>query len=395
MTIINNLGLYLHIPFCVRKCDYCDFMSFGGLSEEDQKSYFRSLIREIESYAKVYNNKYYVDTIFIGGGTPSLVDESLISGLMAAVRRNFNIHEDGEISIESNPKTLTKNKLNTYLKAGINRLSMGAQSFDDELLRTMGRIHTTGDFLKNYSLARECGFRNINIDLMFAIPGQTMETWMDTLGQAIGLVPEHISFYGLQIEEGTPFFAMFQKGLLKQIDDELDREMYHNAVNTFRDNGYGHYEISNAAKPGYECRHNLKYWSMSDYLGLGLGAHSFIEGTRFSNTTDFKEYIQVGGYSFGRWSCQNADSPFVRWHHENSREDSISEFLFTGLRKIKGVDLGEFERRFGQPIEAVYSANWSQIQRYLEEGLLIRSGDNLRFSGEGIDISNTILTEFV
>lgn len=395
MTIINNLGLYLHIPFCVRKCDYCDFLSFGGLSEEDQKSYFRSLIREIESYAKVYNNKYYVDTIFIGGGTPSLVDESLISGLMAAVRRNFNIHEDAEISIESNPKTLTKNKLNTYLKAGINRLSMGAQSFDDKLLRTMGRIHTTGDFLKNYSLARECGFRNINIDLMFAIPGQTMETWMDTLGQAIGLVPEHISFYGLQIEEGTPFFAMFQKGLLKQIDDELDREMYHNAVNTFRDNGYGHYEISNAAKPGYECRHNLKYWSMGDYLGLGLGAHSFIEGTRFSNTTDFKEYIQVGGYSFGRWPGQNADSPFVRWHHENSREDSISEFLFTGLRKIKGVDLGEFERRFGQPIEAVYSANWSQIQRYLGEGLLIRSGDNLRFSGEGIDISNTILTEFV
>ncbi|HML38845.1 MAG TPA: radical SAM family heme chaperone HemW [Bacillota bacterium] len=389
------LGLYFHIPFCVRKCDYCDFLSFGGISEEDQRSYFRALIREIEYWARVYNNKYYVDTVFIGGGTPSLVGESLVSGLMAAIRDNFNVRRDAEISIESNPKTLTENKLNAYLEAGINRLSIGAQSLEDELLGRMGRIHTAEDFLTNYTLARECGFRNINIDLMFSIPGQTMGTWMETLGTAIGLAPEHISFYSLQIEEGTPFFTMFQDGIMKETDDELDRRMYHDAVDALWAGGYGHYEVSNAARPGCECRHNLKYWSMDDYLGLGLGAHSFIEGTRFSNTAVFKEYIQAGGEAIDRRPHLDTASPFVCWSHKNTEQDTIAEFLFTGLRKIKGVDLKEFEKRFGQSIEAVYSANWSRIQRYLAEGFLIRSGDNLRLSEKGIDISNAVLAEFV
>jgi oxygen-independent coproporphyrinogen-3 oxidase len=388
------LGLYIHIPFCVRKCNYCDFLSFSGISDEDQKAYFRSLLREIEYYSEIYGNEYYVDTIFIGGGTPSLTDESLISEFLQAVRRGFFVDEDAEITIESNPKTLTDYKLRVYLEFGVNRLSIGAQSFNDNLLRYLGRVHTSEDFLTTYSMARECGFRNINIDLMFAIPGQTMEIWLDTLSRALGLAPEHISFYSLQLEEGTPFFRMFQEESLREVDDELDRDMYHRAIEILRENGYLHYEISNAAKAGRQCRHNLKYWSMDEYLGLGLGAHSFLDGTRFSNETDLERYIRADMRNNGV-PGQEGGGPFAVWSHHNSREDSISEFLFTGMRKTEGVSLKDFAARFGQPVEEIFSADWRRIQRFIKEGYLIRSGDNMHFTEKGIDISNTILTEFI
>lgn len=371
------LGLYLHIPFCIRKCNYCDFLSFGGISKEDQKAYFQSLLCEIKNYSDVYSNKYYVDSIFIGGGTPSLAEESLISVMLAAVRDCFTVDMNAEISIEANPKTLTKSKLNTYLDAGINRLSIGAQSFDDKLLSRMGRIHSAEDFLKNYSLARECGFRNINIDLMFAIPGQTIQIWMDTLERAIVLEPEHISFYSLQLEEGTPFFFMFQDGSLKEIDDELDRDMYHDAVKTLKYGGYEHYEISNAARAGFQCRHNLKYWSMDDYLGLGLGAHSFMDGMRFSNITDLKEYIL---------------KPRVQWRHMNTKEDNISEYLFTGMRKIRGIELADFKERFGSGLEDIYDG---VLKKYQQNRLIEIVDGYLRFTENGIDISNRVLAEFV
>ncbi|HWQ80470.1 MAG TPA: radical SAM family heme chaperone HemW [Anaerovoracaceae bacterium] len=395
MTTINNtLGLYLHIPFCIRKCNYCDFLSFGGISDEDQKAYFRSLLREISYYSEIYGNKYYVDSIFIGGGTPSLTEESLVSELIRAVGSGFTVGANAEITIESNPKTLTKSKLDAYQEAGVNRLSIGAQSFHNGLLNSLGRVHTAGDFFTTYSMARECGFRNINIDLMFAIPGQTMELWMDTLTQAVGLAPEHISFYSLQLEEGTPFFSMFQEGSLKETDEELDRDMYHCAVEDLKGNGYLHYEISNAAKAGRQCRHNLKYWSMEDYLGLGIGAHSFLDGTRFSNETDLERYVKIGMQD-AAGPGQKAYSPFTVWSHRNSREDSISEFLFTGMRKTEGVNLKEFAARFGRPVEEIFSSNWRRIQRFIEEEYLIHSEDNLRFTEKGIDISNTILTEFI
>lgn len=384
------MGLYFHIPFCVRKCNYCDFLSFGGTTEEEQKDYFRVLLHEIEFYSNIYSNEYYVDSIFIGGGTPSLVEEGLIHELMSAVRNGFSVDQDAEISIESNPKTLTKKKLETYLAAGINRLSMGVQSFDENLLSAMGRVHSPDDILANYTLARECGFRNINLDLMFAIPGQTKQIWLDTLNQAIELEPEHISFYSLQLEEGTPYFSMFQEGSLKEIEDELDREMYHEAIKTFQDRGYLHYEISNASKEGYQCRHNLKYWSLDDYLGLGLGAHSFIDGVRFSNITNLNDYVQAE-----QNKASSNRSPFIQWHHKNTKEENISEYIFTGMRKLEGLDLRDFESRFEKPIEDFFSANWQMLQKYIDEEYLVKSDDNMRFTIKGIDISNTILAEFV
>lgn len=396
MMIINKtstaprkpLGLYIHIPFCIQKCNYCDFLSFGGVPEEGQKAYFRSLLHGIKTYHEIYSKQYYVDSIFIGGGTPSLVEAGLIEELMAEIRDCFIVDQNAEISIETNPKTLTKNKMHTYLEAGINRLSIGAQSFDDALLRTMGRVHSAEDFLGNYALARECGFRNINIDLMFAIPGQTMSVWMDTLEKAIELEPEHISFYSLQMEEGTPFFSMSKDGSIKEIEDALDRNMYHRAVKALKNCGYQHYEISNAAKAGYSCRHNLKYWSMEDYLGLGLGAHSFMDGIRFSQIEELTAYTKGA-------LRKEKGGAFVAWEHKNTRQDDISEYIITGMRKREGINLRDFETRFEQTIEDIFSANWYRLKKYIEDDYIVKSAENMHFTIKGIDISNTILTEFV
>lgn len=382
----KSLGLYLHIPFCVRKCNYCDFMSFGDVTPKDQGAYFEALRKELQLHAKVYGNTYIVDSIFLGGGTPSLPEESLISELIAAVYDSFSISDAAEVTIESNPGTLTKRKLNAYLASGINRLSMGVQSFDDRLLTYIGRIHTAGDALNNYELARSCGFWNINLDLMFAIPGQTMDIWRHTLDQTFRLEPEHISFYGLQLEEGTPFFKMLKEGDLKAADDDTDRDMYHYAVKVLAQNGYNHYEISNAAKIGFESRHNLKYWSMNDYLGIGLGAHSFMEGTRFSNLSNLKSYLEAAAAD---GSC---DNPFIEWTHENSKEDNISEYLFTGMRKCSGIGLADFREQFGIELFELYG---EALKKHGEQGLVeIRKGF-LRFTAKGMDISNMVLAEFV
>ncbi len=382
------MGLYIHIPFCMRKCNYCDFLSFGGVSEEEHKAYFLSLLHGIKGYDEIYSNKYYVDSIFIGGGTPSMVEAGLIEELMAGIHDSFIVDQNAEISIETNPKTLTKKKLNTYLEAGINRLSIGAQSFNDALLHTMGRIHSAEDFLDNYTLARECGFRNINIDLMFAIPGQRMSVWMDTLERAIGLEPEHLSFYSLQMEEGTPFYSMSKAGSITEIEDALDRNMYHSGVKALKNSGYQHYEISNAAKEGYQCRHNLKYWSMEDYLGLGLGAHSFIDGVRFSQTEELTAYTREGIW-------EEKGGAIVAWEQKNTRQDNISEYIITGMRKLDGLNLIDFERRFGQTIEGAFKANWNSLQKYIDDDYIVKTAGNMRFTMKGIDISNRILTEFV
>jgi oxygen-independent coproporphyrinogen-3 oxidase len=224
------VGLYIHIPFCDKKCNYCDFLSFATTEGSSYREYVSTLIKEIHYYGKVYNNEYYVDTVFIGGGTPSLIPEAFVKEIMAAVSAAFHIAKDAEISIEANPGTLTKNKLNTYLRAGINRLSMGVQSLDNTLLKTLGRIHTAEEAIENYLMARDCGFDNINLDLMFALPGQTQEIWHNTLENALNLSPSHISFYSLQYEEGTPFFEGLKKGILEETSDGLYIEMYKTAL---------------------------------------------------------------------------------------------------------------------------------------------------------------------
>lgn len=382
----NNLGIYVHIPFCIRKCLYCDFLSFAGCDETVYRAYTDAVCREIAFYGEHYcevigsETKAQVDTIFIGGGTPTMIPAECIAQIATAIKEHFHVKEDAEISIESNPKTLTEEKLNIYREAGINRLSMGVQSLDDVVLKKLGRVHGSSDAREAFELARSCGFDNINLDLMFAVPGQDMDIWQRTLEEAIDMGPEHISFYSLQLEEGTEFFNMFEKGDLPMLSDEADREMYHYAVDRLKSAGYEHYEISNCAKGGRECRHNIKYWSLDNYLGVGLGAHSYVEGRRFSNETDLQKYIS---------------GHMVEWESQNTLEDDISDYVITVMRRMRGIDFKDFETRFGKKFFEAYPEQKSLVDEWKEQGFLEVTEEYMRFTIQGVDVSNTILAEFV
>lgn len=358
------------MPFCLAKCKYCGFYSQGGATEAEQREYVASLLSDIEEYGRVYGEEYIVDTVFIGGGTPSILPSPYIGGILNCIRDCFTVEEDAEISMESNPKTLTYENLLAYRRAGVNRLSIGVQSLDDDCLNALGRVHTVADFKRNFIMAREAGFDNINIDLMFAIPGHTMEVWEMTLDEAISLGPEHISFYSLQIEEGTPFYDMYRRGEFDQVPDDIDREMYHLAIKKLKEAGYQHYEISNAAKPGRECKHNLKYWSMEDYLGIGASASSYMGGVRF------------------------AEAPLLEFH-ENSLEDDMSEFVFTGLRKTCGISFADFEKRYGKQFWDAFADRRNELESYFAAGQLTETEEGLALSEEGFDISNAIMAVFV
>ena len=371
---MKKLGIYVHIPFCLSRCRYCGFYSnaIGDTqgSIEAQKTYVQWLIGKIRDSGALYGRKYSVDTIFIGGGTPSILPVEMIEAIVGAIRESFAIESEAEITIESNPKTLTPQKLKRYRMAGIDRLSIGAQSFDDGILKTLGRAHNAEDFLECYKMARKCGFDNINIDLMFAIPGQTKEQWLDTLDKAIELLPEHISFYSLQIEDDTPFYEDYLAGKLIPVPDDIDREMYHDAIARLKTAGYEHYEISNAARPGYQCRHNLKYWSFEEYLGFGDSASSFIGGIR------------------------STEKPLAEYH-ENDFDDDTGEYMFTGLRKTCGISKKDFAEKFGRELWDVYGSRRDRLQEFFDSGKLIEDGDVLKLSEDGIDISNTIMAMFV
>lgn len=381
----ESLGIYVHIPFCQEKCNYCDFLSFGGQDREVQQDYVHGLLREIRAYGSqalpqssgLTLSARKVESIFFGGGTPSLLHEDLIREILDEIRGQFFLAPDVEITIEANPGTIRKEKLVAYRQAGINRLSIGVQSAEEDLLKTLGRIHGWQDFLDCYRWAREAGFENINCDLMFAIPDQSEAQWQHTLDAVLSLepTPEHISFYSLQLEEGTEFHRLHQEGKLLLTEDETDRRMYWSAAQQLAQHGYEHYEISNAARPGYASRHNLRYWTFGDYLGLGLGAHSFVNGFRFSNTTVMEEYL-------------NNDSHVV-WQHENSSQDDVEEYLFTGLRLHRGISLEEFQRRFGAQVLEEYRLTFHQL---VERGLLSWSGDGRRIllTPTGIDVSNQV-----
>lgn len=368
--MMKKLGIYIHIPFCLSKCLYCGFYSREGVSLSARETYIESLIEDIGEYAKTYGRDYVVDTLFIGGGTPSILESEQIERILGTISACFRVEKDAEITIESNPKTLTRDKLTAYRQMGINRLSIGLQSFDADCLKTLGRAHTPEDFLENFQAARASGFDNINVDLMFAVPGHTMEVWNDTLNRVIELSPEHISFYSLQIEEETPFYDLFMEGKIEQIPDETDRQMYHTAVRMLKEAGYDHYEISNCAKPGYACRHNLKYWSMDDYLGIGSGASSYMEGIRFT------------------------EEPVMEFHQNTFREE-VSEFVFTGLRKTCGISFSVFEKRYGKKFWDVFGDRKSELDVFFRSGQLIETKTGLRLSESGIDISNAIMAVFV
>lgn len=384
---VENTGLYIHIPFCVKKCRYCDFLSFPGYrgKERELQAYTDGLCRELSFYQ---TQQIPVDTVFIGGGTPSLLTERQTEQILKAVGDNFRLLPGAEISMESNPGTLTKEKLAVYREVGINRLSMGVQALDNRLLASLGRIHTGEEFLENYALARQAGFQNINLDLMFGLPGMGLYQWKSALQEILSLRPEHLSLYSLQLEEGTPFFEEYRNGRLKIPDEEEDREMYHQAIAAAKLSGYQHYEISNFSLPGYACRHNLKYWSYKPYIGVGLGAHSFSrEKGRCSNVEDMNHYLE----QIGRGSLPMAPGG----NEMASEKEAMGEYIFTGLRKTEGIFLEDFFRVFKREFQEVYREKRQMISAWEREGLVQLKDGFFRLTEQGIDVSNGIMAEFV
>lgn len=375
----GGMELYLHIPFCEKKCAYCDFLSFPS-GKEIQRQYAKRLMEDIDSMGKEYGD-IPVDTIFIGGGTPSVPESRLIVDLMEHVNRAFQISDGAEISMEANPGTVTREKLKEYRRAGINRISFGLQSANDRELKLLGRIHTWAEFLESFALARECGFTNLNIDLMSALPGQTCESWKDTLKRVTDLEPEHISAYSLIIEEGTPFGEKYgsEEGRKLLPDEDSEREMYHETKRFLRECGYERYEISNYAKPGRECRHNIGYWTGVPYLGLGLGASSYMNGSRFAVSSDMQQYLEEKPGTF-------TDVEKL------TKKDMEEEFFYVGLRMTVGVSLSEFERRFGVTAKEVYPG---LMETFVEEKAAEFRGDRFVLTDYGLDVSNYIMAQFL
>ena len=375
----GGMELYLHIPFCVKKCAYCDFLSFPS-GQELQRQYAKRLMEDIDCMGKEYGD-IPVDTIFIGGGTPSVPESRLIVDLMEHVNRAFQISDGAEISMEANPGTVTREKLKEYRRAGINRISFGLQSANDRELKLLGRIHTWAEFLESFALAREGGVTNLNIDLMSALPGQTCESWKDTLKRVTDLEPEHISAYSLIIEEGTPFGEKYgsEEGRKLLPDEDSEREMYHETKRFLRECGYERYEISNYAKPGRECRPNIGYWTGVPYLGLGLGASSYMNGSRFAVSSDMQQYLEEKPGTF-------TDVEKL------TKKDMEEEFFYVGLRMTAGVSLSEFERRFGMSAEEVYPG---LMETFVEEKAAEFRGDRFVLTDYGLDVSNYIMAQFL
>ena len=375
----GGMELYLHMPFCVRKCAYCDFLSFPS-GAKTQRMYAKRLMEDIGVMGKRYG-EIPVETIFIGGGTPSVPDSGLIVEIMEHVRHAFHVADGAEISMEANPGTVTREKLTDYRKAGINRLSFGLQSANDRELKLLGRIHTWAEFLESFTLARECGFANLNIDLMSALPGQTCESWKETLSRVTDLDPEHISAYSLIIEEGTPFGERYgsEEGRKLLPDEDSEREMYHETKRFLKDCGYERYEISNYAKPGRECRHNIGYWTGVPYLGLGLGASSYLDDCRFTVNPDMKQYLE--------------EKPGLFTDIEKlTKKDMEEEFFYVGLRMTAGVSLSEFERRFGISAKEVYPG---LMETFVKEKAARFEGDRFVLTDYGLDVSNYIMAQFL
>lgn len=392
----RELELYIHIPFCVKKCNYCDFLSFG--TEDERLSdtpchptrqlpvpevYVDRLCREIRWYGQKEEFSHRpVISVFFGGGTPSLLSEAQIFRLMAELRDNFLIRRDAEVTMEANPGTLTPGKLKQMRFCGINRLSLGLQSTVERELKALGRIHSYGAFLQSFKWAREAGFKNINVDLMTALPEQTMSSYLKSLEQAAALKPEHISAYSLIIEPGTPFEAMEARGELALPNEDEEREMYHLTRKFLSEMGYERYEISNYARPGYECRHNIGYWRGRDYLGLGLGASSLIDGRRFSNRTEIKDYLALTMGSDDWYEAVETLTPAAK----------MEEFMFLGLRLVRGVSEEDFYRKFGVKMMSVYG---EVIRKNELEKLLIRKNGWLRLTELGMDLANRVMADFI
>ena len=401
---VKELELYLHIPFCIRKCKYCDFLSAPASGQERQR-YVESLCRNIRAYsapAKAYN----VVSIFMGGGTPSILEPEQIEVIFRAVYETFQVDENAEITMEMNPGTVTEEKLRACKKAGINRLSIGLQSTNNHELRVLGRIHTYEDFIDTYVMVRKAGFENVNIDLMSALPGQTEESYEDTLRTVAELAPEHISAYSLIIEEGTPFYDLYGEngvgcnpgGRESLPDEDMERRMYRRTSEILREYGYQRYEISNYAMQGYECRNNLGYWERKEYLGIGIGAASLMNETRWKETDSLEEYNEFWSREFlfsEPWSETSGVNNAYHDIEELSKKEQMEEYMFLGLRKIKGISKKKFKDIFKNDIMTVYG---DEIEKLLKQDLLCEEGpdkDILCLTEQGLDVSNYVMCEFL
>ena len=383
---MDSLGVYVHIPFCVQKCAYCDFLS-APATREKQQAYMKALKKEITCESSSYAD-YEIKTIFFGGGTPSILKAEDIGEILDCIRKHYRIDKDAEITLEMNPGTATREKLTALKKAGINRLSIGLQSADNTELQMLGRIHTYEDFLKTYHDARETGFHNINVDLMSALPGQSMEIWIQTLEKVLALAPEHLSAYSLIIEEGTRLFDRINE-FPPIPDEDEDRRMYQETKRILAEHGYQRYEISNYARAGRECRHNMIYWQRgtghtADYVGFGLGAASTVKNMRWKNTDDMKKYL----FAFDGEKAQEIKEDIEKL----SENDCMEEFMFLGLRMMCGVSKSEFQKSFGQNMDDVYGA---VIQKWVGQGMLAQQGDYIMLTDAGIDVSNVVLADFL
>ena len=375
---MDKISLYIHIPFCAQKCLYCDFPSFAR-KDHLRKAYIEALNKEIISLREKHNN-LEINTIFIGGGTPSVLEADELECLLKEVAK-LNMAKDIEYSMECNPGNLTEEKLEVMKKYGVNRISMGVQAKQDNLLKGLGRIHNYKTFKENFLLAKKVGFNNINVDLMFGLPNQRLNEWEETLREIISLEPAHISAYSLIIEEGTAFYNLYENDKLK-LPTEEERKMYHLAKKILEENGFNQYEISNYAKEGKECRHNLAYWNMDNWIGVGSAAASYINGKRIKNISSVEKYI----------NSINEKREAVEEIINNSKNDNMEEFMFMGLRKINGIDENEFKNRFSMNINDVYG---EILNKYIDEGFLIRKSGRIFLSEKGIEISNIIMADFL
>ncbi|MBQ2744793.1 MAG: oxygen-independent coproporphyrinogen III oxidase [Lachnospiraceae bacterium] len=408
---IKKMVIYIHIPFCIQKCHYCDFLSApcdAGIRER----YVECLIREIEYYGEWYGMRgrnIPVTSIFFGGGTPSILESNQIQSIMDKLKTTYSIEKNAEITMECNPGTVTEEKLSGYRVTGINRLSIGLQSANNAELKSIGRIHTYEQFLNSYDMARKCGFKNINVDLMSALPGQTLESYRNTIEKVLDVKPEHISAYSLILEEGTPLYERIEQLEEQKMptglpDEDTEREMYYMTERMLKDAGYERYEISNYARTGYECKHNTAYWRRDDYLGMGIGAASCIDDVRMKNITDIGAYMDIYEKIDTRDDVLQKDVSERNIMEDNaldkdetdvlSDEDKMEEFMFLGLRMMRGISKKEFERQFNVKYDMVYGAVTAKL---IKEGLIEASDDNdsLWLTPLGIDVSNMVLSQFI
>lgn len=381
---MKELGIYVHIPFCKKKCNYCDFISFQNKSEYIEK-YICCLKKEIQESTEIKSeDEIIVKTIYIGGGTPSYIDSKYILDVMKIIKNKYKIYDTAEITIEVNPGTITEQKLKDYHNIGINRLSIGLQSDNDEILKNIGRIHTYSDFLYTYKLARKVGFKNVNVDLMLGLPNQTIQILENTVNNIIKLEPEHISIYSLILEEGTKLEEQIANGKINLPDENTERTMYHLVKEILEQNEFIQYEISNFCKKGFESKHNLDCWKQKEYIGFGVAAHSYINMKRFSNIENIEKYIK-------NIDKENIENNYII-HEVQDKTNQMKEYMMLGLRKIGGISITEFEQKFNQNPIYLYRI---ELNRLVNEELLEVDGDNMKLTLKGLDFANLVWEEFV